>query len=373
MLVSPAWRWSLTAAAFVVAFAGGESAHAQSAAILFRGSYVCGQGPTAVEIMLPDLRNGTQGEFRFGGGQVPRGRFTFTLLSKTGDDFLLQPLRWIEQPRGYTMVGADVTIRGGRLQGQITARVCGKISATEVSVQGTRSYETTEATSPAPLAITKQLKEVLRQDALWWYANKLDVGSASEASRISGQDGIDYRVRYTFNGGRAGWMVGRYDQSGKLQCVIFHDYWGDCRAPRSEATYLAQKRDAEAAEKRRAAQQVAIDRAAGVHVDKGLKYSKMEGRYKPSPSNCLFTAAAGRDRETAELRDEYGNVETIGSYTRRTYDVVKNICKTTATYVREGESHSIGAGSLQRWICYYNRGETALGGINSTLWGCSKQ
>ena len=211
MIDTAAWRWSLGASAFLATMACGNSAYAQSEALLFQGSYVCAQGPTAVEIMLPSLRNGTEGEFRFGGGLVPRGRFVFTLLSKTCDDFLLKPLRWIEQPRGFTMVGADVTIRGGRLQGQITARVCGTISATEVSAQRTQPAITTAATTPATLAVTGQLKEILRQDALWWYSNKLDAGSVSEASRISGQDGIDYRVRYTYNGGRAGWMVGRYD------------------------------------------------------------------------------------------------------------------------------------------------------------------
>lgn len=132
---------------------------------------------------------------------------------------------------------------------KILGFVCGRISISTPSfagIQAARDFAqrrlytaTTSSRSAAPVApriapqspaIYRQLLAALNEDARGWTWNHLDAGSASTATQTSTDSlgRVFYHMPYTYNGGRSGWIEGRFGPNG-LECVMFHDFAGICR------------------------------------------------------------------------------------------------------------------------------------------------
>lgn len=322
---------------------------------------------------MPSPRNGAVGEFRFGGGQVPRGAYRFTVTEGLRGEYLLQPNEWINKPWGFSMVPAQVRITSGGLEGLINARGCGRISARVAGFIAPPPPPPPPV--PAPPSITAQLREVLRQDALSWNSNKLDQNSAGTAMRDPrAANTPTYRLPYSYNRGKPGWIAGRFDASGRLTCVEFHDYLGTCRAPRSEAEFQAAERKRREIELTHArdADEAAI--AAGRKPYPGLKFVLLSApSWKITPAGCLDQASGDIEKVRVEVRNGRREVvKDYGEFINTTTDLVRNHCKTRVTYSRHGETHTLPAGGVHIWRCYFGRDENVFGQLVSYAKGCYK-
>jgi hypothetical protein len=96
---------------------------------LYTGAYVCGQGSTALRLVIEETGGGRRiGVFDFGGnGDIPLGSYTVRVTRNRYGAFRLTPLRWIRRPADYQMVGARLRRRGDELGGTITDARCGAI------------------------------------------------------------------------------------------------------------------------------------------------------------------------------------------------------------------------------------------------------
>ncbi len=102
---------------------------------LWRGRYLCLQGPTSLTLTL-DLTGGgaASAVFDFGplpeNPAIPSGRYLVqgSAIQRPdgGLDVLLAPDRWIDQPTGYAMVGLTATIdpAARTLRGRIDQETC---------------------------------------------------------------------------------------------------------------------------------------------------------------------------------------------------------------------------------------------------------
>jgi hypothetical protein len=84
----------------------------QEAAATFLGTYTCVQGPTAAKLRIVDARDDQRLEAIFafgptpGNPSVPTGSFLMEgRLDRGGRAILLQPTLWLQQPRGFNMIG----------------------------------------------------------------------------------------------------------------------------------------------------------------------------------------------------------------------------------------------------------------------------
>lgn len=104
---------------------------------IWNGTYMCGQGATALTLTLAPAttESGFQAVFSFGstpGNAVPTGSF---LMSGSLINGVLQlnPLRWVHQPPGYGMVALSAEVTGakpGALVGQVQSPACTTFSVT---------------------------------------------------------------------------------------------------------------------------------------------------------------------------------------------------------------------------------------------------
>jgi hypothetical protein len=100
------------------------------------GYYDCSQGRTLVTV---SIGNDLVGQFRF---RPPSGRVggsgSFEVrVVIDGDSINLYPVRWLEQPPGYVMVGAELRVIGAdQLSGRITYPGCGEISLRRATREG---------------------------------------------------------------------------------------------------------------------------------------------------------------------------------------------------------------------------------------------
>lgn len=232
--------------------AGGGTELPVADQLIYRGTYSCAQGPTAVEIDLTGVGEGYGGLFRFGGGRVPRGSYTVDVEPLGRGAFRLRPLRWEQQPRGFTMVGAEVMIGNGRLAGRIDGPACGAIVA-DAAMATARAPAASAALSgaparpavgtperapaPAATALDTILDRVVAADSRTWGGNRYIAGSMTGARYLSGnKDKTTYvaegKYRYTalFGGHSTGWVRIKV-VNRSLDCLEFHDQAGVCRKP----------------------------------------------------------------------------------------------------------------------------------------------
>ncbi|WP_156139418.1 hypothetical protein [Sphingomonas sp. 35-24ZXX] len=204
---------------------------------IYQGTYQCSQGLTPFEIDATGIGYGLPGKFIFGGGRIPLGEFEFQVQHLYDDNFRLIPIRWVKQPYNYGMIPIDVQIINGRLTGRIQMQGCGSIEGTLTSASITKN--TIQASSdPEQQKVLTLLADVLREDALHWGWNTLDSTVPVYLDRTSNSVNRDEKIGYTYSGGKSGWMIGRFNSNGQLECIIFHDE-GLCRQPRTRKQYQA--------------------------------------------------------------------------------------------------------------------------------------
>lgn len=122
--------------ALAVSLCRADAAHAQPADAtalsgLWRGTYVCGQGETALELELRGNAHGiVRGTFAFsatpGNPGVPSGAYP-VLGRLTGASLVLRPVDAPELPENYVPVGIQATVMAGeeRIAGWIEGPTCG--------------------------------------------------------------------------------------------------------------------------------------------------------------------------------------------------------------------------------------------------------
>jgi hypothetical protein len=105
---------------------------------VWAGYYECAQGRTAVELTIKTSPSGSaRAVFAFGphadNPSVPAGSYRLTGTFRADDDARLEltlaPLRWIDQPAGYTMtaVAARSDRRRRHLEGAVLSPSCGEL------------------------------------------------------------------------------------------------------------------------------------------------------------------------------------------------------------------------------------------------------
>jgi hypothetical protein len=117
------------ALAFVIASGGRADAQEHRYAGEWTGKYVCGQGVTAIRlVVLPTGAGGARAVAHFfatpENPRVPEGCFALTgLFDQVTGEFSLRPARWIVRPRSYSMPGLSGMVDGsgkafgGRMSG----------------------------------------------------------------------------------------------------------------------------------------------------------------------------------------------------------------------------------------------------------------
>jgi hypothetical protein len=113
---------------------GGES---RGSIVLFRGSYTCAQGLTALvlRIFIPSTASETRAQFSFGPSQlkpsVPNGSFSMAgHVDLSRGTMTLRPIEWIQRPEPYVMVGLEgASSDGGKtFYGRVLGEGCDSFS-----------------------------------------------------------------------------------------------------------------------------------------------------------------------------------------------------------------------------------------------------
>ena len=111
---------------------------------LWRGSYVCAQGETGVELTFTEAGHPgyVRGTFKFfnlpGQRNVRPGEYSVTGLYDESDRSLhIEPVAWIVKPPGYMMVGfsAELDASAHTLTGRIDDKNCSTISVERAATE----------------------------------------------------------------------------------------------------------------------------------------------------------------------------------------------------------------------------------------------
>ncbi len=139
------FRSSVCVAAVLIAAGAvlhGTVAHASDQLSgIWKGSYRCGQGETAVTVSLSVEDGGAaHGTFTFGNlpghSNVKPGKYLIEgRYDERGDSLQMRPAGWIEKPPGYTQVGFAVAYERAaqRLTGRIQFDSCSTITLEKTS------------------------------------------------------------------------------------------------------------------------------------------------------------------------------------------------------------------------------------------------
>jgi hypothetical protein len=129
-------RWALASVAAVNFATAAPGSNVQSVLPtgVYEGGYVCAQGTTALRLTVRPPAGGQQtARFDFGGNDgLPRGAYLVTVRLDGNGDIALAPLRWLDQPTDYEMVGARLRQNGPELVGTITDPACDNIALRRV-------------------------------------------------------------------------------------------------------------------------------------------------------------------------------------------------------------------------------------------------
>jgi clan AA aspartic protease (TIGR02281 family) len=92
----------------------GSGSESRGSIVLFRGSYICAQGLTALvlRIFISSSASETRAQFSFGPSQlkpsVPNGSFSMVgHVDLSRGTMTLRPIEWIQKPEPYVMVGLE--------------------------------------------------------------------------------------------------------------------------------------------------------------------------------------------------------------------------------------------------------------------------
>jgi hypothetical protein len=127
---------------------------------VWRGSYVCGQGETGVELSFTELGDDgvVVGTFSFfnlpGRSNVKNGEYTLIgKLDLRTRELYLSPGKWIKQPPGYTPVGFSAPLPSlgvRKIFGRITFPGCNQIYADKTDHQPVTADVTPPSSSSSP-------------------------------------------------------------------------------------------------------------------------------------------------------------------------------------------------------------------------------
>jgi clan AA aspartic protease (TIGR02281 family) len=115
----------------------GSEGESPGSIALFRGSYICAQGRTALvlRILTPSAASETRAQFSFGPSQlspsVPDGSFSMVgHVDLSRGKMTLRPIEWIHRPEPYVMVGLDgASSDGGKsFYGRVVGEGCDSFS-----------------------------------------------------------------------------------------------------------------------------------------------------------------------------------------------------------------------------------------------------
>lgn len=97
----------------------------------WQGHYYCAQGRTLLVVEVREGSHGLSGRFSFRppyGARAGTGSYEVA-VEQRGESVLLRPVRWLDRPPGYFMVGAVLRlVDRNRLHGRIVGSNCGEIS-----------------------------------------------------------------------------------------------------------------------------------------------------------------------------------------------------------------------------------------------------
>jgi clan AA aspartic protease (TIGR02281 family) len=115
----------------------GSGSESRGSIVLFRGSYICAQGLTALvlRIFIPSTASETRAQFSFGPSQlkpsVPNGSFSMVgHVDLSRGTMTLRPIEWIQRPEPYVMVGLEgASSDGGKtFYGRVLGEGCDSFS-----------------------------------------------------------------------------------------------------------------------------------------------------------------------------------------------------------------------------------------------------
>ena len=231
---------------------------------VWRGSYVCAQGETGVELSFTQLHTDgvVVGTFSFfnlpGHNNSESGEYTLIgrLDVGTGELFV-NPGRWIRQPPGYAPVGFSASFASAnRILGRVIANFpgCSQIYADKSN--GASQYQQpliTRVTWPPPSATPSQeseysqlLDDLVFQDSQSWAVYEYAVGSMRKVTVEQSPDGKRKIVNgyYTYTNGKSGWVEAEF-VGDQLSCLHYWDR-NDCRKIGEGAGRQMEKAAAEA-------------------------------------------------------------------------------------------------------------------------------
>lgn len=120
------------------------------------GTYVCGQGETALLLSFsPKSGDVYKGSFKFGptpdNPRVPEGEYAITAELSSDGDISIEPGRWLKRPAGYVTapLTGEMAADGASISGRIEAGGCTVFRVARGSPPAT---ETTRQPEPAPVA-----------------------------------------------------------------------------------------------------------------------------------------------------------------------------------------------------------------------------
>lgn len=97
-----------------------------SAAGTWEGQYTCGQGPTGMKLRVRETDGNLRAVLAFhehpSGPDVPSGKFFLDGETDSDGSVTLDPVKWLDRPRGFDMIGLDgeLTDDGDGFDGEVT-------------------------------------------------------------------------------------------------------------------------------------------------------------------------------------------------------------------------------------------------------------
>lgn len=231
-----------------------------------------------------------------------------------------------------------------------------RITTAALAVVAGCSLATVVWAEAAPKALSDALAAALREDSRTWIFNRLDSNSIQAAQIVSRANGqVTIRTTYTQNGGRPAWVQGRFSGS-RLICVEFHDAGGNCR---QVITYA----------------QVHGSQPSGAT---SIRYAPMAD--STGSRACLQWGLEGGSATTYRTErgdhvrtDRHSEIKVIKNTCNRTLSYDLNVGSTSTWGGSRPTRFSIGPNQSHRYVCYFTKGQTAMGNTIEIQTNCTRQ